>query len=137
MALEKGGDNINLSQLLTDAGGTSPDWNDSVEGSTLPKGADRVINGGSGAYVYDASYVKLREVGLYYTVPTSTISSVFGNGVRDIRIGASANNVLLFSDYPSYDPETSVFGTQAINNSVEVTPYPTSRQVMFHVNIDF
>ncbi len=134
---KKGGDNINLSQLLTDAGGTSPDWNDSVEGSTLPKGADRVINGGSGAYVYDASYVKLREIGLYYTVPTETLTNIFGNSVSNIKIGASANNVLLFSDYPSYDPETSVFGTQAINNSVEVTPFPTSRQVLFHVNIDF
>ena len=134
---KKGGDNINLSQLLTDAGGTSPDWNDEVEGSALPKGAERVVNGGSGAYVYDASYVKLREIGLYYTVPVQTLNNVFGNSVSKIKIGASANNVLLFSDYPSYDPETSVFGTQAINNSVEVTPYPTSRQVMFHVNIDF
>ncbi|MDR9416703.1 MAG: SusC/RagA family TonB-linked outer membrane protein [Gracilimonas sp.] len=139
---KQGGDNINLSQLLTDAGGTSPDWNDNIENTDLgngvfPKGADRVINGGSGAYVYDASYVKLREVGLYYTVPSSTLEGVFGSSVRTIKVGASANNVLLFSDYPSYDPETSVFGTQAINNSVEVTPYPTSRQVMFHVNIDF
>ena len=134
---KKGGDNINLSQLLTDAGGTSPDWNDTVEGSTLPKGAERAINGGSGAYVYDASYVKLREIGLYYTVPAETLTNVFGNSVSNIKIGASANNVLLFSDYPSYDPETSVFGTQAINNSVEVTPYPTSRQVLFHLNIDF
>lgn len=139
---KKGGDNINLSQLLTDAGGTSPDWNDNIENTDLgngvfPKGADRVINGGSGAYVYDASYVKLREIGLYYTVPTETLASVFGNSVSNIKIGASANNVLLFTDYPSYDPETSVFGTQAINNTVEVTPYPTSRQVMFHVNIDF
>jgi TonB-linked SusC/RagA family outer membrane protein len=139
---KKGGDNINLSQLLTDAGGTSPDWNDGIENADIangvfPKGADRVINGGSGAYVYDASYVKLREIGLYYTVPVQTLNSVFGNSVSKIKIGASANNVLLFSDYPSYDPETSVFGTQAINNSVEVTPYPTSRQVMFHVNIDF
>lgn len=139
---KKGGDNINLSQLLTDAGGTSPDWNENIENTDLangvfPKGADRVINGGSGAYVYDASYVKLREVGLYYTIPTSTLNSLFGNNVSDIKLGASANNVLLFSDYPSYDPETSVFGTQAINNSVEVTPFPTSRQIMFHVNIDF
>lgn len=134
---KKGGDNINLSQLLTDAGGTSPDWNDTVEGSTLPKGADRLFNGGSGAYVYDASYLKLREIGLYYTVPTQTLTKIFGNSVSKIKIGASASNVLLFTDYPSYDPETSVFGTQAINNSVEVTPYPTSRQVMFHVNIDF
>lgn len=139
---KKGGDNINLSQLLTDAGGTSPDWNDNIENTDLgngvfPKGLDRLINGGSGAYVYDASYVKLREIGLYYTVPTETLTNIFGNSVSNIKIGASANNVLLFSDYPSYDPETSVFGTQAINNTVEVTPYPTSRQVMFHVNIDF
>lgn len=130
---KKGGDNINLSYLLTDAGGTSPDWNEPVEGSPFLKGADRLINGGSGAYIEDASYVKLREVGLFYTLPQSFTGSV----VRQVKVGVSANNVLLFSDYRSYDPETSVFGTQAINNSVEVTPFPTSRQVVFNVNIDF
>ncbi|MDR9447559.1 MAG: SusC/RagA family TonB-linked outer membrane protein, partial [Balneolaceae bacterium] len=124
---------INLSFLLTDAGGTSPDWNEPVEGSTFLKGAERLINGGSGAYIEDASYVKLREVGLFYTLPQSFTGSV----VRQVKVGVSANNVLLFSDYRSYDPETSVFGTQAINNSVEVTPFPTSRQVVFNVNIDF
>lgn len=139
---KQGGDNVNLSMLLTDVGGTTPDWNDGIEDTDLangvfPKGADRLINGGSGAYIFDASYLKLREIGLYYTVPSNVLSDTFGNSVSNIKIGASANNVLLFSDYPSYDPETSVFGTQAINSSVEVTPFPSSRQVMFHVNIDF
>ncbi|SMO83070.1 SusC/RagA family TonB-linked outer membrane protein [Gracilimonas mengyeensis] len=135
---KKGGDNVNLSMYLWDVGGTSPDWNKGIESGT-PKGRERLTNpnGPADSYVQDASYLKLREVGLYYTVPATALSGLFGNAVEGIKLGASANNVLLFSDYPSYDPETSVFGTQAINSSVEVTPYPTSRQVLFHVNIDF
>jgi len=139
---KKGGDNINLSLLLTDLGGTSFDWNDNIENTDLangvfPKGADRLINGGTGAYIEDASYLKLRELSLYYTLPTTVIRNAFGNSVRNIRFGVSGNNLFLWTPYDSYDPETSVFGTQAINNAVEVTPFPTSRQVMFHFNIDF
>jgi hypothetical protein len=134
---KKGGDNINLSLFLTDLGGTSFDWNESSDDPNLTRGQDRVQNGAPEDYIEDASYLKLREVGLYYTVPVSSIDRLFGNSVSGIKLGVSANNLLMFTDYRSYDPETSVFGTQAVNSSVEVTPFPSSRQVVFHLKMDF
>jgi|3_EtaG_2_1085321.scaffolds.fasta_scaffold03274_3 TonB-linked SusC/RagA family outer membrane protein len=134
---KKGGDNINLSLFLTDLGGTSFDWNESSDDPNLTRGQDRVQNGAPEDYIEDASYLKLREVGLYYTVPVSSIDRLFGNSVTGIKLGVSANNLLMFTDYRSYDPETSVFGTQAVNSSVEVTPFPSSRQVVFHLKMDF
>ncbi|MEQ8357901.1 MAG: SusC/RagA family TonB-linked outer membrane protein [Cytophagales bacterium] len=131
---KKGGENINLSLFLTDLGGTSPDWNEPTDTPGVTVGQSRTA---PADYIEDSSYLKLREVGLYYTVPVATIDRLFGNSVNGIKIGASANNVLMFTDYRSYDPETSVFGTQAVNSSVEVSPFPSSRQVVFHVNIDF
>jgi len=140
---KKGGDNINLSQLLTDVGGTSPDWNETVDidvpglPAQVPKGFSRLLVPAGEAYVQEASYVKLREAGIYYNIPNETLQDWFGSTVRNIRVGASGTNLLMWSPYDSYDPEVSVFGTQPVNGTVEVTPFPTSRRAMFHVQVDF
>ncbi|MBR9916287.1 SusC/RagA family TonB-linked outer membrane protein [bacterium] len=131
---KKGGENINLSLFLTDLGGTSADWNDPTDTPGVTVGQSRAA---PADYIEDSSYLKLREVGLYYTVPVTNIDRLFGNSVSGIKLGVSANNLLMFTDYRSYDPETSVFGTQAVNSSVEVTPFPSSRQVVFHLKMDF
>lgn len=128
-----GGDNINLSTFLTDLGGTTFDWNGDNDGDGVPNGQDRAE--GAGAFVQDASYVKLREAGLYYNVPQSFLGDLFGEAPRNLRVGVSGANLLLFSDYPSYDPEVSVLGTQPVQQGVEITPYPSSRRVIFTVQL--
>ena len=85
----------------------------------------------------DASYMKLREVGLFYTFPAAMITSAFGGTISNIKLGLTANNVALWSDYGSYDPEVSNFGVQAITSAIEVTPYPNSRRLLFHLNVAF
>jgi len=57
--------------------------------------------------------------------------------VKSVRVGASGNNVLLFSDYTSYDPEVSEFGSSAIGTGVEVAAFPSARKLMFHLEFDF
>jgi hypothetical protein len=131
---QKGGDNINLTNFLLDGGGNTPDWSNDDDGDGVPNGLDRGPFNPS-QFVEDASYLKLREVGLYYTLPSDITSSLF-NAER-IRLGVSGKNLLLFSDYSSYDPEVSNFGAQPVSQSVEVTPYPSSRRVFFHINLDF
>lgn len=131
---QKGGDNINLTNFLLDGGGNTPDWSNDDDGDGIPNGLDRGPFNPS-RFVEDASYLKLREVGLYYTLPGDITSSVFS--AERIRLGVSGKNLLLFSDYSSYDPEVSNFGAQPVSQSVEVTPFPSSRRVFFHINLDF
>ena len=50
--------------------------------------------------IYDASFVKLRELSLGYTMPQ------FSKGL-DIRLSAFARNILLSSKMPNLDPESS------------------------------
>jgi TonB-linked SusC/RagA family outer membrane protein len=50
--------------------------------------------------IYDASFVKLRELSLGYTMPQ------FSKGF-DIRLSAFARNILLSSKMPNLDPESS------------------------------
>ncbi len=133
----QGNYNINLLQFLTDDGGTSADWNEDPDGNGTPEGLERLGQLPPESYVQEASYIKLREVGLHYTVPSTLIQNAFGSSVKRIRLGASASNVWMWTAYDGYDPEVSTFGTQAVNQSVSVAPYPSSRKVLFNIKLDF
>jgi TonB-linked SusC/RagA family outer membrane protein len=144
---KKGGDVINLTQLLADFAQNSEDYDDDPQPVTNPNtgeteirtlGQRRVDGFGSTArpFVQDASYLRLREIGLYYDVPLSFAGSL-ASTVRTFRIGVSANNLLTITPYESYDPEVSNFGNQPVASGVEVTPFPASRSFLFHVNLGF
>lgn len=139
MEYRKGGDNINLTNFLTDSGGTTNGWFDDDDGDGIPNGRQRppAPFNNAGRWVQDASFLKIREIGLYYNLPKAAISNAFGKSVENIRIGTSMNNAFLFTKYQGYDPETSTFGAQAVANNVDITPYPTPRRVFFHLTIDF
>ncbi|WP_367388976.1 SusC/RagA family TonB-linked outer membrane protein [Lewinella sp. LCG006] len=130
-----GGNAINLSALLWDDGGTTPGWDDDTNNNEQPDGLDRLLawaaDGNTSVYIEETSYLKLREAGLYYTFPNEM------GVVKRLKLGLSANNVLLWTNYGSYDPEVSNFGTQAITGNIEVTPFPSSRRLFFHLNAEF
>jgi TonB-linked SusC/RagA family outer membrane protein len=136
---KKGGQNINLTELLTDLGGTSPDYDDDDDGDGTTNAEERVAALGVTAepFVQDASYLRLREIGLYYTLPATLLDGAFRGIVRNLRIGLSANNLFTITDYKSYDPEVSNFGGNGLSTGVEVTPYPASRRMFFHIALGF
>ncbi|MDZ4682956.1 MAG: TonB-dependent receptor [Saprospiraceae bacterium] len=133
---QNGGSAINLSALLWDDGGTTNNWNGDDDADGTPNGLDRLlawaVDGNTGVYVQPADYLKLREVGLFYTFPKG-----IGNFINRAKIGVSANNILLWTKYLGYDPEASNFGTQAVTGNIDVTPYPSSRRLFFHLKLDF
>lgn len=139
---KKGGENINLSNLLFDFGGTSHDYDDSGldPAGNLTNGPFRISAfqaGLAAPFVENAGYLRLREVGLFYTVPTQFMENIFNGYVSNIKVGLSGNNLINFFDYNSYDPEVSNFGSNGLSTGVEVTPFPSSKRFMFHVSIDF
>ena len=133
---KQGGDGINLSTLLYDLGSVTWDFDDTDldPSGELSNGDFRLAALGThpDVYIEDAGYVRLRELGLYYTVPGSKIKFA-----ENLRVGVSARNLVNLFGYNSYDPEVSNFGNNVLINSVEVTPYPASRNLNFHVNVTF
>ncbi len=138
---KKGGDNINLTALLTDLNATSHDYDeiDLDPAGELGNGPYRVSQLGSSAEVFveDAGYVRLREVGLYYTIQKESFSNILGGSIDNVKLGFSGTNLISIFDYNSYDPEVSNFGGGGIFNSVEVTPFPSSKRFLFHVAVNF
>lgn len=134
---KNGGQNINLSALLWDDGGTTPNWDGDANGNEVPDGRDRLLdwatNDNTSVYIQPSDYLKLREVGIYYTFPKAVLGEVF----QKVKVGVSGNNFLLWTPYEGYDPEVSNFGASPIASSVDVTPYPSSRRLFFHLNLEF
>jgi TonB-linked SusC/RagA family outer membrane protein len=130
---KKGGQNVNLTNLENDFGGTSADYDNVTNKLGVPDGVYRIMQVGTDAheFVQTSSYLRLREIGLYYNVLKQPTSSVKG-----IRVGVSLNNYLTVTKYKSYDPEVSNFGT-GFSTGIDVDPYPASKRADFHLTLDF
>ena len=123
---KKGGNVLNLTALLIDDGGTNPIIDS--------RGSQYDPNF---FYVEDASYLRLREIALYYTIPKATLTSAFKDTFSSIKLGVSGRNLFTSTNYSGYDPEVSTNGSGAISNGLDVTPFPSSKQIYFHLNFKF
>jgi TonB-linked SusC/RagA family outer membrane protein len=134
---KRGGDGINLSTLLYDLGGLTWDYDDkTLDPTGTEVNGDYRTNtwfaGNAGPWIEDAGYLRLREIGAFYTVPMSVTK-----GKAKLRIGVSGRNLINIFTYNSYDPEVSNFGNNVLANTVEVTPFPAAKAFNIHFNATF
>lgn len=129
--LKAGGQNINLTRLQNDFGGTSADFDDVTNKQNMPDGIFRISKVGTTAeeFVANSGYFKIREIGVYYSFQQPV------KFVKTVRLGISLNNYITITKYKSYDPEVSNFGT-GFSTGVDVLPYPAVKRATFHINID-
>ncbi|MGZ3871318.1 MAG: SusC/RagA family TonB-linked outer membrane protein [Mucilaginibacter sp.] len=90
-----------------------------------------VSNTNPGIFVYDASFIKLRQIILGYTFP----ASMFNNKIQGINISFVARNVLTIMKHtPNIDPESNYSnGPQGI----EQAEVPYTRTFGLNLNVKF
>jgi TonB-linked SusC/RagA family outer membrane protein len=138
----KGGTVSNLTLNLYDEGNTTWDYDkpspDKTIGATL--GAYRYNKWGGGAntsmYLFDGSFVKIREVTLSYDVPQQRLARLQQFGVRSSSLSISGRNLFIISGYDGFDPEVNN-GGNVVARFVDLAPYPPSRSFFFTVNLGF
>ena len=74
-------------------------------------------------YLYDASYLKLKNLQIGYTLPVSLIKKV---SLSNVRVYIGGENLLLITKYPGLDPEIGAG-----------LSYPTMRQYSLGLNVTF
>jgi len=85
------------------------------------------------AFVYDASYIKLREVKIGYTLPSQWVKSV---GLQAATLSLVGRNLfIIHKNVPNIDPETA-FNTGNAQGLEDLT-LPTVRNIGFNVNLKF
>lgn len=89
----------------------------------LRNNANSKNNQASDAFLHSASYLRVKNIQLGYTLPTNISQKFY---VEGLKVYASADNILTFTDFPGLDPEI------AAN-----VGYPSLRQYSFGVNISF
>ena len=84
--------------------------------------------------VYDASFFKIKQIQLGYTVPRKLVKRI---GLSSLRAYVSMDDWFTFTKYPGMDPETSHVGSAASGLGVDFGSYPISKKLVFGVNVSF
>jgi TonB-linked SusC/RagA family outer membrane protein len=85
------------------------------------------------AFIYDASYLKLREVRLGYT-----FKNVFGKAsTSDLNLSLIARNILEFKQNKDVDPETLALRGQQILPGTEFLSLPSTKSIGFSLGLNF
>ena len=82
---------------------------------------------------YDASYVKLREVRLGYTLPASLFTRL---PFRNVNISVVGRNLLLWTENPHVDPDVLSMSGGTLIPGVEDMAYPSTRSIGFNLNFN-
>ncbi len=89
------------------------------------------MNTVSDFFVHDASFVRLRNVSIGYTLPKVATDYL---KISKVRFYVSADNLYTFTNYKGYDPE---IGGGVFSNGIDHGVYPQARTLMGGVNITF
>jgi len=87
----------------------------------------------STASIYNASYIRLKNISLNYSLPDRFTQRV---GLNNVTFFASATNLVTWTAWPFYDPEVA-FSPNDIYNNLTAASYPTERQVNAGIEIQF
>ena len=84
--------------------------------------------------VYDASFFKIKQIQLGYTLPRKLVKKL---AMSSLRAYVSLDDWFTFTKYPGLDPETSHVGSSASGLGVDYGSYPISKKLVFGVNVSF
>jgi TonB-linked SusC/RagA family outer membrane protein len=82
--------------------------------------------------VEDASFLRINNITLGYSLPTALLSKF---KINRLRVYATANNVAVFTNYSGYDPEVNTRRSTGTTPGVDYSAYPRSRAFIFGVNL--
>lgn len=102
----------------------------------LPNGGDNssLNNVPSSVWVEDGSFLKLKNVSVGYTLPSSLLSRY---AISKFRIYISAQNLFFITKYTGLDPEIGMTSGSATQNGIDAGTYPSSKFFTFGINVTF
>jgi TonB-dependent starch-binding outer membrane protein SusC len=107
-----------------------------------PTNQPRVVYGDPNAnnrvssfYVYDASYLRLKNLHVSYTLPQRLLGRT--GFIKNAMIYVSGTNLLTITDYPGANPETSNLYNDDVSSGLDNSRFPISKVYSAGVRIGF
>ena len=92
----------------------------------------RSVNEGS---IYEASYIKLREVRVSYTLPSSFMNKI--GWIQTAKLSVVGRNVaMLYNTHPQIDPELNIYGGN-LQGALYYATLPSTRSIGANLNLTF
>ena len=89
-------------------------------------------------FMYDASFLKLGEASIGYSVSRKALQNFIGGIVKTAKVSVYGSNLLyLFSKTPGTTPDGSSTDTSIFASAFDMCPYPTTRNFGVSVTIGF
>jgi len=114
-------------------------WTPTNTDTDVPKAFGGRSQRVSSRWVFDGSYVRLKNIALGYTLPAALLQKV---AIQKLRVYVSAQNILTFTDYPGIDPEVnySSGGSGSASNQnlgLDYGSYPNAKSFTLGLSIGF
>lgn len=100
---------------------------------TETSGASMTVNDVQDDYIQDASFVRLRELSLTYTLPAKWARAL---RAATAAVTVGGQNLALWTDYEGFDPEV-VSNAVALYNRDDFFTQPPVKRAVFRVNLTF
>lgn len=92
----------------------------------------------SSRFLEDGSYVRLKNLQVGYTIPSSTLNGI---GLKQVRVYLSGTNLLTFTKFTGTDPEMTVSDNSKnegdLARGIDWGTYPSAMTLMLGLNINF
>jgi hypothetical protein len=82
------------------------------------------------AHIFDASYVKLREASIGYSIPAAFTNRI---GIAGLDLQIIGRNLALWTDMPHIDPETAFDASNV--QGLEFGQIPSARSIGININV--
>lgn len=110
-------------------------WTPTNTNTDIPRASTtRPANRISTRQIEDGSYLRLKNIQLAYNLPAALTRSL---KIQSLRVYASAQNFLTFTNYSGYDPEVNRFGQDSRSQGFDYASYPAAKTVLFGLNVGF
>lgn len=109
-------------------------WTPTNTNATLPA----LSLGGTGEtrpstyFVEDGSFLRLKNLQLGYTLPSTITEKI---GATNLRVYIQGTNLLTFTEYTGFDPEINAIGNNQLNLGIDNNTYPQAKIFTFGINL--
>jgi hypothetical protein len=84
---------------------------------------------------FDASFLKLRETRLDYTLPATRLART--KALRGATLGIYGRDLAMWTKFPMFDPETAALNGSTILPGVEMGQLPSTRTMGVNLTLQF
>ena len=116
-------------------------WKKAGDNATMPSAVQQLNDPNfciSDALVRDASFFKIKQIQLGYSLPKNMLKKL---SLESLRVYASLDNFFTFTSYEGADPEASALsnsnGMTASSMALDYGSYPSAKTVSFGFNVAF